>query len=251
MTGEQALLAVEGVHVHFGGNHVLRGVSLGVPAGFMGLIGPNGAGKTTLLNVVSGYVAPSDGRVLLAGDPITGLRPHQVAGRGIARTFQTPKLVRELTVLENVMLGLDGRAGWLPRGRGSAAVETADQLLERFGMSSWRDREAGSLPLSSQKVVEVARALVSNPRLVLLDEPAAGLGAKDVERLIGPLQRHAEEEALAVLIIEHDIELISHLCPLIAVLDFGLVIAEGDPADVLERPDVVRAYLGAGFAAAG
>ena len=250
MSVEQPLLAVEDVHVRFGGNQVLRGVSLQVEAGFMGLIGPNGAGKTTLLNVVSGYVAPEEGRVLLSGDPITRLRPHQVAGRGVARTFQTPKLVRELTVLENVMLGLDGRAGWFRGGRRSRSADRAAQLLEFFGMSAWRDREASSLPLSSQKVVEVARALVANPRVVLLDEPAAGLGVEDVDRLIRPLQRHAEEHSLAVLIIEHDIELISHLCPRIAVLDFGKVIAEGRPIEVLELPDVVRAYLGAGFASA-
>ena len=250
MSTAAAMLGVEDVHVRFGGNQVLRGVSLSVEAGFTGLIGPNGAGKTTLLNVVSGYVAPGQGRVVLGGEPITGLRPHQVAGRGIARTFQTPKLVRELTVLENVMLGLDGRAGWLGGGRRARAAERAGALLEHFGLGAWRDREAASLPLSSQKVVEVARALVANPRVVLLDEPAAGLGVEDVDRLIRPLQRHAEEHSLAVLIIEHDIELISHLCPRIAVLDFGKVIAEGQPASVLELPDVVRAYLGAGFASA-
>ena len=251
MSEERAVLAVEDLHVRFGGNQVLEGVSLEVGRGFTGLIGPNGAGKTTLLNVVSGYVVPARGRVLLAGEPVTARRAYQVARRGIARTFQTPKLIRELTVLENVMLGLDGRAGWLRGGRRSNSVARADALLEPFGLGTWRDRDAASLPLAMQKVVEVARALVSDPRVVLLDEPAAGLGVDDVERLIEPLQRHAEEHDLTVLIIEHDIELISHLCPRIAVLDFGKVIAEGNPVDVLELPDVVRAYLGAGFAAAG
>ena len=245
-----AVLAVWGVSVRFGGNVVLKEVSLSAPVGFMGLIGPNGAGKTTLLNVVSGYVRPTQGSVLLGGEPVTGLRPYRVARRGLARTFQTPKLVRELTVLENVMLGLDGRAGWLRGGR-SGAVGRADELLERFGLRRWRDREAAALPLASQKVVEVARALVSNPTAVLLDEPAAGLGADDVERLIGPLQLHAREHNLAVVIIEHDIELISRLCRQVAVLDFGTLIAEGPPGEVLEKPEVVNAYLGAGFAAVG
>jgi branched-chain amino acid transport system ATP-binding protein len=216
----------------------------------MGLIGPNGAGKTTLLNVVSGYVAPSAGRVLLSGTATNGLRPHQVARRGLARTFQTPKLVRELTVLENVMLGVDGRAGWLRGRRSSGVVARADELLQRFGLRAWRDRDAGSLPLSSQKVVEVARALVAEPVVILLDEPAAGLGADDVERLIEPLRLHAAEHRLAILIIEHDIELIARLCSHVAVLNFGKVIAEGTPSHVLQQPEVVNAYLGAGFAAA-
>ena len=246
-----AVLAVQGVSVRFGGNVVLKEVSLSAPVGFMGLIGPNGAGKTTLLNVVSGYVRPTQGSVLLGGETITGLRPYRVARRGLARTFQTPKLVRELTVLENVMLGLDGRSGWLRGGRRSGAVERADELLERFALRRWRDREAAALPLASQKVAEVARALVSNPTAVLLDEPAAGLGVEDVEHLIRPLQLHAEEHSLAVVIIEHDIELISRLCRQVAVLDFGTLIAEGPPAEVLEKPEVVNAYLGAGFAAVG
>ena len=248
---EDAVLAVQGVSVRFGGNLVLKEVSLSAPVGFMGLIGPNGAGKTTLLNVVSGYVRPAQGEVLLGGERLSGLRPHRVARRGLARTFQTPKLVRELTVLENVMLGVDGRAGWLRSGSASAAVERSDQLLERFGLRKWRDREAAALPLASQKVVEVARALVSNPSVVLLDEPAAGLGVEDVERLIAPLQLHAQEHDLAVVIIEHDVELISRLCRRVAVLDFGTLIAEGPPGEVLERPEVVNAYLGAGFAAVG
>lgn len=245
------LLAVEDLAIRFGGNVVLDGVSLTVAAGFMGLIGPNGAGKTSLLNVVSGYVRAAAGRVLLAGTRIDGLRPHQVARRGLSRTFQTPRLVRELSVLENVMLGLDGRAGWIRGRRGSGVVERADALLERFGMLTWRDREAASLPLASQKVVEVARALISGPQVVLLDEPAAGLGADDIERLIGPLKTHAENQRLAVLIIEHDIELISRLCEEVAVLNFGKLIAQGSPRQVLRQREVVNAYLGAGFAAVG
>ena len=250
MSAPEAVLRVEDVAVTFGGNVVLDGVSLSVPIGFMGLIGPNGAGKTTLLNVVSGYVAPTAGRVLLSGTPTAGLRPHQAARRGLARTFQTPKLVRELTVLENVMLGVDGRAGWLRGGRSSGVVARADELLQRFSLGAWRDRDAGSLPLSSQKVVEVIRALVAEPVVILLDEPAAGLGADDVERLIEPLRLHAEDHRLAILIIEHDIELIARLCSDVAVLNFGKVIAEGTPSHVLQQPEVVNAYLGAGFAAA-
>jgi branched-chain amino acid transport system ATP-binding protein len=252
-------LALEGLSVRFGGNHVLHDVTLDVPSGFTGLVGPNGAGKTTVFNVVSGYVRPEGGAVRLGGDRLVGLDPHQVARLGVGRTFQTPKLVAGATVVENVMLGLDGRVG--PAGhvlallgsrrRSRPAADQAHELLGRFGIGARAGDEAGALPLATQKIVEVARALISRPRLVLLDEPAAGLGAADVEAMVGPLVELAGEAGLAVVIIEHDLALVSRLCPRLAVLHQGTVIALGTPAEVLARPEVVNAYLGAGFAAVG
>ena len=254
-----AVLSIEGLAVRFGGNHVLHGVDLDVPAGFTGLVGPNGAGKTTLFNVVSGYVRPDAGDVRLAGQGLLGSAPAAVARRGVGRTFQTPKLVAGATVADNVMLGMDGRLGaggqflallGSRRSSGPAAARCGE-LLERFGIGHRAGDDARSLPLATQKTVEVVRALMARPRLVLLDEPAAGLSATDVEALTGPLAELAAEGDTAVLIIEHDLALVSRLCPRLAVLDRGSIIALGPPADVVARPEVVTAYLGAGFAAVG
>ncbi len=244
-------LTVEDLVVGFGGNTVLQGVSFSVARGFTGLIGPNGAGKTTLLNAISGYVSPTRGRVLLGDRPLTSLRPHRIARRGLGRTFQTPRLVPELTVWENVMLGLDGHIGWDRKRSHVVSLARVEELLRQLDLNDWRDRPAASLPFSSQKVVEVARALAADPLVVLLDEPAAGLGPAEVERLIEPLKRRVEERGLAVLIVEHDIELVTRLCSRIVVLDFGQLIADGAPAQVLRLPHVVNAYLGAGVAAVG
>ena len=253
------VLALRELAVSFGGNQVLRGVDLDVPPGFTGLVGPNGAGKTTVFNVVSGYVHAAAGSVELDGRSLLEVAPDAVARRGVGRTFQTPKLVAGISVVENVMLGLDGRAGPLEHLRavlGSRRVSgpartAALNLLERFGIASRAEEDAKSLPLATQKIVEVARALIARPRLVLLDEPAAGLGAEDVEAMVGPLIDLAADSEIAVVIIEHDLALVSRLCPRLAVLHQGGVIALGTPAEVLAMPEVVDAYLGAGFAAVG
>jgi len=254
-----AVLHLSGLAVRFGGNRVLDSVTLEVPAGFTGLVGPNGAGKTTIFNVVSGYVRPTAGDVRLGGVSLVGRPPAQVARRGVGRTFQTPQLVAGLTVLENVMLGLDGRsaAGGHVRAllgsrrRSRSAAQQARELLERFGIGDRSADPAESVALPVRKVVEVARALIARPRVVLLDEPAAGLAAGDLDRMVGPLVDVAARDDLAVLIIEHDLALVSRLCPRLAVLHRGTVIALGAPAEVLDRPEVVDAYLGAGFAALG
>ncbi len=253
------VLAVKGLTVSFGGNHVLRGVDLDVPVGFTGLVGPNGAGKTTVFNVVSGYVRSGGGEVALDGESLIGVAPDAIARRGVGRTFQTPKLVAGISVVENVMLGLDGRAGPLEhlravlgsRRTSRPAREQSLALLERFGIAERAHEDAAALPLATQKIVEVARALIARPRLVLLDEPAAGLGAEDVEAMVGPLVGLAADDDLAIVIIEHDLALVSRLCPRLAVLHQGGVIALGTPAEVLAKPEVVDAYLGAGFAAVG
>jgi len=246
------VLDVRDVAVSFGGNHVLTGVDFDVTHPFTGLIGPNGAGKTTLFNVVSGYVAPSAGTVSLAGRDITGAAQTVVGRSGVGRTFQTPKLIGDITVLENVLLGIDGRSSLLDqareaislRGRGRANIDRALSVIDTFSLGDAAHLDAGSLPLGSQKIVEVCRALVSDPHLLLLDEPAAGLGVDDVERLVDPLKTWVTEHDMVVVIIEHDLELVNDLCDDVAVLHLGRIIARGTPQHCMSDPDVIEAYVG-------
>ena len=243
--GGETVLRLEQVAVEFGGNKVLRGLDLTADLGFTGLIGPNGAGKTTVFNAVSGYVRPSAGELSLDGVSLRGRSSTAIARLGVGRTFQTPRLVGDMTLLDNVLLGVDGRPGH----RGRTARARADDLLGAFSLGDQRRTKAADLPLATQKVVEVVRALIGQPRLVLLDEPAAGLSAEDVEALVPPLLEVGASGELAIVIIEHDVELVSRLCPTVAVLHFGVALAVGTPAEVMAHPDVVDAYLGAGFAA--
>ena len=253
---ETPVLECNGISVAFGGNQALTDVSIRVQPGFHGLVGPNGAGKTTLFNVISAYVRSTAGEVLLQGKNIIGARPAAVARHGVARTFQTPKLVQDMTVLENVQLGLDGRKGW----RNSAAhfglphAEREDRLkvgevLAQLGLDEWSGRLVSSVPLGLQKQVEIARALVSRPCLLLLDEPAAGVSASDVSRIVEPLKDYVTSHKLAIVIIEHDLDLVTRLCPTMTVLNFGRVLVTGAPDVVVSVPEVVDAYLGAGHAA--
>jgi branched-chain amino acid transport system ATP-binding protein len=254
-------VAITDLDVAFGGNVVLRGVSLRFGPGFNGLIGPNGAGKTTVFNVISGYVKPGSGTVRIFGEDVVGRRQAAIAAIGIGRTFQSPKLVLDLSALDNVLLGMHARyasnhfsetlgLGGARRTEREARVR-AMELLERFGMAGQATVAAGNLPLGSQKVLEVARALAIEPRLLMLDEPAAGLGATDVDTLLSGLRTVVEERQLCVVIIEHDLQLVMSLCPVVAVLHFGRIIALGSPAEVARNPEVVEAYLGASFAAEG
>jgi len=251
---QESRLRLDNVTVSFGGVRAVNGVSFQSRPGFLGIIGPNGSGKTTILNVISGYVRPQSGQVLLDGASITGVAAYKIARRSISRTFQTPRLVRELSVLENVLLGVDGRPGrWRSALSGSRRLMTttsAEHLLDHFGLGEWTHRSASELPLATMKIVEVVRALLAEPRIVMLDEPAAGLGAEDIEHLIPPLVAQMKLTGLSVLLIEHDVELITRLCDWILVLDFGSVIAEGPPATVLKEERVITAYLGAGIGTA-
>ncbi len=252
-------LELRDLHVAFGGNRVLEGVDLTFSNGFNGLIGPNGAGKTTIFNVISGYVAPSQGEVLLGGESLTNRSQTARVSAGIGRTFQAPRLVLDATVMENTLLGLQQRYRWghlseLLRMPWSRAEEREARrhcmdMLERFGLAEFAHDDADSLSLGNQKIVEVARALVAEPHVVLLDEPAAGLGADDVTVLLRGLRGITAESNLCMIIIEHDLQLVTSLCPHIAVLDFGRIISEGDPDHVTHDPAVIEAYLGHGFAA--
>ncbi|MFA5664507.1 ATP-binding cassette domain-containing protein [Castellaniella sp.] len=246
------LLATQAVGKRFGGLQALRDVSIEVPAGrITGLIGPNGAGKSTLFNVLTSVFPPSDGQVVLDGATMPA-QAHRVIRQGVARTFQHVQLVRELDVLDNVMLGghVTGRAGLfaaafgLDRQEEARLRSAAHAALTQVGLDDQALRPVGSLPLGSQRLVEVARALMSGPRILLLDEPAAGLRGPEKETLIGLMQRLRDEQGMAVLLVEHDMDLVMRCVDYLFVLNYGQLLAEGTRRDVQQNPLVIAAYLG-------
>lgn len=252
-TADVPVFAVAGVGVRFGGLVALDNVSLSVAAGAVhGVIGPNGAGKTTLFNVCCGFVRPDAGQVLRHGRPVRDLRPHRLAAMGIARTLQGVGLFRGLTVAQNVMVGADRhrRTGFtstllaLPRSdRDERALrERAMAALAELGADGYADRLPGSLPYAVQKRVALARALAGEPDLLLLDEPASGLGADEMAEL-GELIRGLTAR-MSVVLVEHHMDLVMGVCDRITVLDFGRVVADGTPDEVRDDPAVIDAYLG-------
>jgi branched-chain amino acid transport system ATP-binding protein len=249
------LLQVDSVAKRFGGVQALTDVSFRVERGrIKGLIGPNGAGKTTLFNCICGVMRADGGHVRYAGRDLHGTSPHRRARMGIARTFQTLELFRELTVLENLMVPVDAQA---PRGLISDALrlpsarheerraeERARALLHFLHISDVAGIAGGELPIGIQRRVELGRALALRPTLLLLDEPAAGLDSRETAELAGVLTRIRERFGTAMLLVDHDMSLVMRVCDDIAVLDFGRLIAEGPPERIREDPAVVRAYLG-------
>jgi len=253
VTGE--LLAVQAVSRSFGGLRALQDVSFSVtPGQVAAIIGPNGAGKSTLFNIIAGSLRPDRGRVELRGRLITGASPHEIAGLGVARTFQTTRLFTRMTVVENVMVGahVRMRAGFLSallglpwtRREEAVALGKARGILSELGLAAHQDRTASTLSFGQRRVLELARALAAEPEVLLLDEPAAGLTIAETERL-GELIGGFKQRGITVLLVEHDMSLVMGICDEVLVLSSGRRIAEGTPREIQSNPEVISVYLGA------
>lgn len=250
-----ALLDVKNLGISFGGLRAVDSFDLSIQKEQLyGLIGPNGAGKTTVFNLLTGVYKPDTGKVILDGTDITGKKIIEINRDGIARTFQNIRLFKELTVLENVKVGLHNHHSYstiegilrLPRYRKVEREmdEKGMELLKVFGLENEAQVKASNLPYGKQRKLEIARALATDPRLLLLDEPAAGMNPNETGELMDTIRFVRDEFHMTILLIEHDMKLVSGICEKLTVLNFGEVLAQGDTASVLNDPQVITAYLG-------
>ncbi len=250
-----ALLEVKGLGIVFGGLHAVENFSLSLEKGTLyGLIGPNGAGKTTVFNLLTGVYKPTTGNFFLDGVKLNGKNPVEINKAGIARTFQNIRLFKNLTVLDNVKLGLHNQVKYstmegifrLPRFFSSEKKmnKKAMELLEVFGLENEASTLADNLPYGKQRKLEIARALATNPKLLLLDEPAAGMNPSETQELMDTIRFVRDKFDMTILLIEHDMKLVSGICEEVTVLNFGQELAQGKTSDVLNDPEVIKAYLG-------
>ncbi len=250
-----ALLEVKGLGIVFGGLHAVENFSLSLEKGSLyGLIGPNGAGKTTVFNLLTGVYKPTTGNFFLDGVKLNGKTPVEINKAGIARTFQNIRLFKNLTVLDNIKLGLHNQVKYstmegifrLPRFFSSEKKmdKKAMELLEVFGLENEALTLADNLPYGKQRKLEIARALATNPKLLLLDEPAAGMNPSETQELMDTIRFVRDNFDMTILLIEHDMKLVSGICEEVTVLNFGQELAQGKTSDVLNNPEVIKAYLG-------
>ena len=250
-----AMLEVTSLGISFAGLRAVDELSMKIEeGGLVGLIGPNGAGKTTVFNMLTGVYRPTDGGIRLDGQNLIGKKPHDICKMGVARTFQNIRLFSKLTVLDNVKTGLHNEITYSLaeslfhvgsyRKKERAMNERAMELLGVFGLESVADYQAANLPYGKQRKLEIARALATNPKLLLLDEPAAGMNPNETAELMETIEVVRKRFGVTVLLIEHDMKLVSGICEYLYVLNFGRLLAEGTPGEVLKNPEVVTAYLG-------
>ena len=250
-----ALLEVTDLGISFGGLRAVDELNMTLEEGsLVGLIGPNGAGKTTVFNMLTGVYRPTDGGIRLAGENIVGKKPHEICKMGIARTFQNIRLFNKLTVLDNVKVGLHNEITYSLaesllhvgsyRKKEKMMDERAMEILKVFDLDGQWDYKATNLPYGKQRKLEISRALATDPKLLLLDEPAAGMNPNETEELMETIELVRKKFHVTVLLIEHDMKLVSGICEYLYVLNFGRLLAEGTPAQVLSNPEVITAYLG-------
>lgn len=249
------ILTIDSVTKNFGGVTAINETNFSVASKeIFGLIGPNGAGKTTMFNIITGNYQPTKGQVLFRNEPINGMKPHNIVRKGIARTFQNIRLFSSMSVLDNVLIGFDFQARYsfvesivrFPRfiAEERRIKQRAIEILDYFGMASYIDEKAVDLSYGLQRKVEIARALATNPDLLLLDEPAAGMNPSETEELGMLIKKARNDFDLTVLVIEHDMKFVNQLCDKVLVLDYGKTIFEGKPHEAILDKEVIAAYLG-------